>query len=243
MRRGWAGAVGVIATVTVAAGLAGCDAGDGTTLRDTIAPTTLPPPDTTPLSSVEVGDSDAAPLPSLDVEASGGATLLPGAGGGGSTVTPAQGTATFQLFVPWAEGGPIDARYGCAGSNLSPPISWVDLPAGTVELAVALVDESNLSNGRPFVHWLMAGIDPNATDATLAEGEIPPGAIQALNFFGDVGYAGPCPNPGETNSYRVTLFALGQQLEVTDGTPAADFLDQVEAVAVDRASVVGTSTR
>lgn len=206
-----------------------CDTGDGTTLKQPTAPTTLAPIDTTPLASVAI-----EPLEPVD-------PIVPA-----SDQVPAPAaipTGEFQLFAPWAESGPIDSRYSCDGSNVSPSFSWADVPEGTAELAVAFVDETNLSNEQPFIHWVMAGIDPNADRTSIAEGQVPPGAAQALNFFGDIAFAGPCPNPGETNTFRLTLFALNQQLEVADGTPATELLDLINTVSLATTSVTGTHTR
>ena len=219
----------IAATLCAWFALTACDTGDGTTLQDPVAPTTLPPIDTTPLESVAIDPTDGFPdtvTPPAEV---------------GELPAPLPGETGLRLFTPWADGGPIDARFGCDGSNVSPPLSWSDLPDGTVEVAVALVDETNLSNGRPFVHWVMAGLTP-ATPG-LAEGEVPLGAIQALNFFGNVAYDGPCPTLGETNTYRMTLLALNQQVELADGTPATELLDLIDAAAIESVSVLGTSTR
>jgi phosphatidylethanolamine-binding protein (PEBP) family uncharacterized protein len=87
----------------------------------------------------------------------------------------------------------------------------------------------------------MTGIDP--TSGELAEAEIPPGAVEALNFFGEVGYTGPCPIPGNTSTFKLTVHALGQQLETFEATPAAEVLDLVGAVTIDSAVVSGTVTR
>jgi Raf kinase inhibitor-like YbhB/YbcL family protein len=218
----------MIACVALLA-LAACDTGDGTTLKDPAVPTTVAPIDTTPLASVAVDPAvTAAPqLPAPDpVDA------------------PAvESTGSFRLFAPWADGGPIDTRYSCDGSNVSPSFSWADVPEGTAELAVAFVDETNLSNGQPFIHWIMTGIDASENTTSVAEGQVPIGAAQALNFFGDIAFAGPCPNPGETNTYRLTVFALNQQLEVADGTPATELLDLINTVSLDSTSVTGTHTR
>lgn len=218
----------IIAAIVVLT-LAACDTGDGTTLKGPSVPTTLAPIDTTPLASVAIEPVET-PAPQLPAPAPVDApAALP--------------TGTFQLFAPWAEGGPIDARYSCDGSNISPSFSWADVPEGTNELAVSFVDETNLSNGQPFIHWIMAGIDASPQTTSIGEGQVPVGAIQALNFFGDVAFAGPCPNPGSTNTFRLTLFALNQQLEVADGTPATELLDLLNTVALDTTSVGGTLTR
>ena len=74
----------------------------------------------------------------------------------------------------------------------------------------------------------------------MVEGDVPPGAVQALNFFGDVGYGGPCPPPGdEPHLYRLTAYALNQQIELADGDGATEFLDIIATVAVASMDVTG----
>ena len=72
---------------------------------------------------------------------------------------------------------------------------------------------------------------------------MPAGSRLALNFFGNVAYDGPCPNPDSTNVYALTVFALNQQLEVAEATPAAEVLDAIRSVAFDQTTVTGSSTR
>lgn len=217
--------------------LTACDTGDGTRLRTPTAPTTQAPVESAPLPSEPVDDPslDGAPaIETLPVE--------PPPGDGGSTGdSQADQTDGMRVFTPWADGGSIDLRYTCDGSNAAPSISWSGLPADTAEIAVSMVDESNLSAGRPFIHWVMAGIDP--TIERLGEDEVPLGAIEGLNFFGDVGYTGPCPDPGTTGTFVLTVFALGQQLELADATPAAELLDVIGTVSIASAASSGTATR
>lgn len=229
----------LVAVSVVALFLAACDIGDGTTLRDPVAPTTLPPPDTTPLETLPLDDPtlDGAPL----IDSIPSPTVPATDDGVASTDANTIATTGFRIFAPWADGAKIDPLYTCDGSNASPAIAWADVPAGTQELAISLVDETNLSNGRPFVHWVLAGLDP--TLDRVGENEVPLGALQGLNFFGDVGYTGPCPNPDSTANYTITVFALNQQLELADGTPAAELLDVISIVTIDSASSVGSVTR
>ncbi len=234
-----------LAVVLVTAALLGaCDTGDGTTLRDPVAPTTLPPPDTTPLETAPL-DDPAFDAP-IVTEQIGDDTII----GGEPTVDGVQTIPVAEsvdsptgltVFAPWARNAPIDVLYTCDGADSSPALSWTGVPAGTQELAIALVDESNLSNGRPFIHWVLAGIAPDLD--RVGDDEIPVGAIRGLNFFGEVGYTGPCPEPGSSGSYTLTLFALNQQLELADGTPAAELLDVIATVSIDSTSTTGTVTR
>ena len=148
----------------------------------------------------------------------------------------------FQLSTPWRDGDRIDQRYTCDGRDVAPPLSWSVVPEGTVEIALAMVDASAVSDGQPFVHWVIAGLDPD--EIALAEGDVPPTAVQGINFFGDVGYGGPCPPPGDDpHVYRITAYALNQTAGVADETPAIEFLEAVEAVTIESVDLTGTYQR
>ena len=89
------------------------------------------------------------------------------------------------------------------------------------------------------------GVSDTAADTiSIFEGDVPLGAVQATNSFGFVGYGGPCPPAGDaTHIYRLTLYALNQQNELADGTPAAELLDFIEDVAIGAADLTGTYRR
>ena len=160
----------------------------------------------------------------------------------GAQVAAEPGAAGFRLFAPWAEGAPIDARYTCDGDDISPAISWSGPPAGTIELAFSLVDESAASGGEPLVHWVIAGVDP--ADVSLIEGQVPLGAVQATNSFNTAGWTGPCPPPGEpAHVYRLTMYALSQQSELADGSAAQEMLDYVAEISAGSTELTGTYQR
>lgn len=201
-------ALGVIA--------AGCDTGDGKQLKP-FDPADYPAPvvETTIAEELDSG---------LVVDPTG--------------LGPEIGAEPFSLAAPWLDGGDIDARHTCDGMNVSPAVSWGAVPEGTVEIAISLVDDSAVSEGRPFVHWVIGGLDP--TEIAVVEGDVPETAVQALNFFGDVGYGGPCPPVGdEPHLYRLTAYALNQRLELADGVPAAEFLDVIATQMVASVDVTG----
>jgi Raf kinase inhibitor-like YbhB/YbcL family protein len=216
-------AIGVAALLAVA----GCDTGDGKTLSPTVVPTTLPPPETAPLESVPRDDAE----PTVPV---------------GATETVARptviGEGPMVLIGPWNDGATIDSINTCDGADLSPAFSWIDLPPGTTDLALAVIDESANDGEGSFVHWVVAGIDPAVV--SLAEGEVPPGAIQATNSFGTVGWSGPCPPVGDDpHVYRFTLHALGQQVELDDGVPASEMISYLEELTISTAELTGSYAR
>jgi Raf kinase inhibitor-like YbhB/YbcL family protein len=58
-----------------------------------------------------------------------------------------------------------------------------------------------------------------------ALGQLPDGALQGRNDFGEIGYGGPCPPPGAPHHYIFTLYALDAKLNLPVGEKRA----QVEA--------------
>ena len=143
---------------------------------------------------------------------------------------------SFQLVTAWPNGAAIPARHTCDDADVAPALSWTTVPNDTVELAVTMVDlDAN------FVHWVMVGISPTRT--SLAEDEVPPGAIEWPNDFGDVGYGGPCPPGGDTHTYLFTVHALNQQVEVADDAGATEVVDLLNQTSILESSVSGTYAR
>jgi Raf kinase inhibitor-like YbhB/YbcL family protein len=208
------GAVALVVAVLGAGLLGACDTGDGKTLR----PPTEPPPTTT--TSVP---------PSNPIETAAVAPTSPVPAG-------------FRLLTPWADGSVIDVDSTCEGADRSPPISWTDVPDGTAELAVVFVDlDVSGDDGRPFLHWLVTGIDPSV--ASFAGGDVPPGAREHMSSFGDAAYGGPCPPGGEEHRYELTVHALNQPLDLADDTAAAEVVDRIMELTIDSATVVGSFSR
>ena len=150
------------------------------------------------------------------------------------TVAPVQ---ELTIAVPWEEGQPIDALFTCDGSKLSPSFDIAGLPEGTVTWGLSIVDQTAAN----AVHWVAANIDPaiNHVDA----GVVPAGAVQSLNRLQKVGYAAPCPKAGEPHPYVLTVYAVSQQLEVSDGMDAETMLTSLEAGSLGITSTTFTFTR
>lgn len=108
--------------------------------------------------------------------------------------------------------------FGCKGKNISPAISWKNLPAGTQSLAL-MVHDANAPTGSGFWHWVVSNIPASASGlpagAGTGQGVLPAGAVVGTTDFlntgasGTGGYGGPCPPQGHgVHSYTFTLFAL-----------------------------------
>jgi Raf kinase inhibitor-like YbhB/YbcL family protein len=137
-------------------------------------------------------------------------------------------------------GGAIPAEYTCDGSDISPPLSWSALPAGTKSL-VLVVDDPDAPGGT-FMHWAAFDIAP--ATAGLAAGHPAATLREAQNDFGRLGYGGPCPPPGPAHHYRFRLLALSRASLDLDAPPtAASVLRAALPYAIGRAELVGTYRR
>lgn len=201
----------VVVVGAVALAVPGCDTGDGRDLADPAPGATAPPLVTT---TVAVPSTQEAPGPGSEANPDG---LLLG--------SPA-----------FAAGGEIPSRFTCDGDGVSPPLGWVNVPEGTVELALTVVDPDAPSG--QFVHWVIAGLDPAL--GGLDEGEVPESAIEARNDTTEFGWFGPCPPAGETHAYVFTLFALSAPSGVQPGATGADAIATIAATPGVATILTGT---
>jgi Raf kinase inhibitor-like YbhB/YbcL family protein len=138
----------------------------------------------------------------------------------------------------FAGGQPIPQRHSCEGEDLSPPLSWTDVPEGATSLAL-IVDDPDAPGGT-FTHWLGWGLDPAA--GGLGEGEAAP--VEGRNDFGATGYRGPCPPPGHgPHRYFFRLHALGDDLELEPGAGRAGLEQALAGRSVSVTELMGTYER
>src|SRR5271157_1050244 len=124
------------------------------------------------------------------------------------------------------DGSQIPAEYTCSSAGISPQLAWSSPPAATATLAL-IVTDPDAPRGT-WVHWVLYNL-PAGTRALPeglpALGQLPDGALQGRNDFGEIGYGGPCPPPGSPHHYIFTLYALDAKLNLPEGATRA----QVEA--------------
>ncbi len=148
---------------------------------------------------------------------------------------------TIELRSPaFNDHAPIPPLFSKDHENVSPPLEWSGVPDGAVELA--LVCEDPDAPGRTFVHWVLSGLDPSLTG--LAEGEVPAGAVQGSNDYGETGYGGPQPPVGDpAHRYFFRLYALSDALGLSPGASAEDLRRAAEGKELGRGTLVGTYQR
>lgn len=115
--------------------------------------------------------------------------------------------------------GDIPSLYTCEGTELSPPLAWSDIPAGTKSLALIVDDPDAPDPAAPkmtWVHWVLYNITPHSSGLDAGKSgipELPAGALNGLNDWNQTGYRGPCPPIGR-HRYFHKLYALDIVLPV-----------------------------
>ena len=151
----------------------------------------------------------------------------------------------------FAQGHPIPKKYTGEGADVSPPLGWSEIPAGTKEL-VLICDDPDAPQAEPWVHWVIYNIP--ATAKGLPEGvarkprpKDPAGALQGKNSWpsGDnIGYRGPMPPKGHVvHHYHFRLYALDQQLALEPGLDKKAVLKAIAGHVIAEGELMGTYQR
>lgn len=129
-------------------------------------------------------------------------------------------------------------RYTCARPRpLTPPLSWAGAPPGTK--SIALVFDDSDAPITPYVYWIVFNMGP-ATSALL-EGQLPPGARQARNSTGRIGYDPPCPGPS-VHGYRFQVYALNTVLNLPNGASLESAWRAIAAATIGRGRLAVSAT-
>lgn len=94
----------------------------------------------------------------------------------------------------------------------------------------------------PFLHWLVTGIDPHA--GGVPEHRIPAAGREWHNGFGEIGWGGPAPPPGdEPHRYFFRLYALFEPADLPDDPTVEDAYRAADASMLERGTLVGLFQR
>ena len=138
--------------------------------------------------------------------------------------------------------GPIPAKYTCDGQDISPPLSWTGVPAGTKTLVLIVDDPDAPDPAAPritWVHWLLYNLPPTSQGLAEAIQSLPPGTGEGVNDWKRTGYGGPCPPIGR-HRYFHKLYALDVTLPDL-GRPTKAALERaMQGHVLAHAELVGT---
>jgi Raf kinase inhibitor-like YbhB/YbcL family protein len=160
---------------------------------------------------------------------------------------PPATAAPFRLSSPdLVPGQTINLRqvfngFGCTGSNVSPALSWSNVPAGTKSFALMMYDP-DAPTGSGWWHWVVWNLPGNLRALPAGAGApaaalMPPGAQQGNTDFGVPGYGGPY-------HYAIRLHALKVEKLDLPATATAAFVGfNVNANTIARAELHGIYRR
>jgi Raf kinase inhibitor-like YbhB/YbcL family protein len=136
---------------------------------------------------------------------------------------------TITVTSPNFNKGVMGPGFSC-GSRTHPAIHWSGAPPGTKSLALVMDDSA--APITPYIYWIVFDIGPQSSD--IPEGQLlPPGALEADNSKGSVGYDAPCPaNRG--HYYRFTVYALASKLSLGPGASVKTAWSEIAAAAIAR---------
>lgn len=144
----------------------------------------------------------------------------------------------------FSTGGNIPVEHTCEGADLSPPLSWSGIPAGTKSLALIVDDPDAPDPAAPrmtWVHWLLYNLPPAA--AGLPEGvapaALPAGTREGLNDWKRTGYGGPCPPIGR-HRYFHKLYALDTLLPDLERPTKVLLEKALQGHVLAQAELIGT---
>lgn len=132
---------------------------------------------------------------------------------------------------------PIPKKYTCEGEDISPPLSFIDIPKGTKSLAI-IVDDPDAPRGT-FDHWIAWNL-PASTKLLSEKAEVPK---QGKNHFDDTRYRGPCPPHGNPHRYFFKAYALDTLIDLPNGISKKQLEDAMEGHILGKAELVGTYQR
>jgi Raf kinase inhibitor-like YbhB/YbcL family protein len=123
------------------------------------------------------------------------------------------------------DGQPLDelfAHTSVGGKNLSPHLAWSGFPAETRGFAVTCFDP-DAPTGSGFWHWSLVNLPVSVTELGRGVDSFPEGAFCVRNDYGEAGYGGAAPPPGDRpHRYVFAVHAMDvDRLDVpASATPA-----------------------
>lgn len=138
--------------------------------------------------------------------------------------------------------------FGCEGSNLSPQLSWQGAPEGTQSFAVTVFDPDAPTDSG-WWHWTLFNIPASTTSLQAGVGshggKLPKGAIQGRTDFGQTGFGGACPPPGDKpHRYQVTVWALKvPALPIDKNASGAMVSGMLKATMLEKAQITANYGR
>ncbi|HEV7413284.1 MAG TPA: YbhB/YbcL family Raf kinase inhibitor-like protein [Casimicrobiaceae bacterium] len=144
----------------------------------------------------------------------------------------------------FAHNAEIPSLHTCEGKDVSPPLAWSGVPAGTMSLALIVDDPDAPDPAAPkmtWVHWVLYAIPPTAEGLPEAvrSSALPAGTREGINDWKRTGYGGPCPPIGR-HRYFHKLYALDTVLSDLQRADKAALEKAMQGHVLAQAVLLGT---
>jgi len=143
-------------------------------------------------------------------------------------------------YMTLKNAGDNKANLNCLGENVSPPLQWSNVPAGTKSFALIMVDLQGRA-GQGIDHFVAYGIPAFVTG--FAEGELSKNSETFVGGKGVTGvgtYLGPCVPPASLRHYAFTLIATDlDPKELPPGLRRDELLSKLVGHSKDAATLIG----
>lgn len=155
-----------------------------------------------------------------------------------AAMTTPTNTKTFSLHTnAFRNLGPIPKLYSCDDQDISPDLTWQNIPAKTKSLALILSDPDAPSG--TFYHWVLYNIPPTLTNLPEGIHQLPEGVMVGKNSWGKQQYNGPCPPKNAEHRYVFTLYALDIMLPLNAGADVSALMSAMRNHVVNKAILTG----
>ncbi len=140
--------------------------------------------------------------------------------------------------------GEIPAKFTCEGTDISPALSWSDVPENTKSLALIVDDPDAPDPAAPkmtWVHWVLYNIPSDAKELpeAVADSSLPTGTKAGLNDWKKTGYGGPCPPIGR-HRYFFKLYALDTILPDLNHPTKHELEKAMQGHIIGQTELIGT---
>jgi Raf kinase inhibitor-like YbhB/YbcL family protein len=138
--------------------------------------------------------------------------------------------------------GAIPSLYTCEGKDVSPPLSWSEVPPGTKSVAMSVDDPDAPDPAAPkmtWVHWVLYNLPPTNDGVPEGVKPLPAGTKEGMNDWKRTGYGGPCPPIGR-HRYFHKLYALDTVLPDLKQPTKAKLEEAMKGHILSEARLMGT---
>lgn len=137
----------------------------------------------------------------------------------------------------------IPSKHTGEGEDVSPHLTWSNIPDGTKGFAIVCHDPdapliTPVQYG--FVHWVLYNIPPSVTELKEGTQEF----TQGRSDFGASGYGGPMPPEGHgLHQYYFWVLALNDALDLPAGLTMLELFAEIEPSVIGMNRLIGTYQR